>query len=59
MLDRTLTALADPTRRAILARLAQEAAARGTPIFCLDHPANEDLRVLGAVPLPRASAIGV
>lgn len=42
-----------------LARLAQEAAARATPIFCLDHPANEDLRVLGAVALPRAPAIGV
>lgn len=40
-----------------LARLAQEAAARGTPIHCLDHPANEDLRVLGAVPLSRTPLI--
>ncbi len=32
MLDATLTALADPTRRAILARLAQEGEARVTDV---------------------------
>ena len=39
-----------------LARLAREAAGWGVPIHCLDHPANEDLRVLGAESLPRTGA---
>lgn len=38
-----------------LARLAREAAGWGLPMHCLDHPANEDLRVLGAASLPRTA----
>jgi predicted Rossmann fold nucleotide-binding protein DprA/Smf involved in DNA uptake len=37
-----------------LARLAAEALGWGLPVHCLDHPANEDLRLMGATPLPRA-----
>jgi predicted Rossmann fold nucleotide-binding protein DprA/Smf involved in DNA uptake len=36
-----------------LSRLAAEAAGWGVALHCLDHPANDDLRVLGAVPLRR------
>lgn len=35
-----------------LARLAAEAVGRGIPVHCIDHPANDDLRLLGAEPLP-------
>jgi predicted Rossmann fold nucleotide-binding protein DprA/Smf involved in DNA uptake len=38
-----------------LARLARQAAGWGVPMYCLDHPANEDLRVLGAASLPRSA----
>ncbi|HEX6927223.1 MAG TPA: hypothetical protein VF167_17495 [Longimicrobiaceae bacterium] len=34
-----------------LARLARECASWKIPVHCLDHPANEDLRLLGATPL--------
>jgi predicted Rossmann fold nucleotide-binding protein DprA/Smf involved in DNA uptake len=37
-----------------LARLAAEALGWGLPVHCLDHPGNEDLRLMGATPLPRA-----
>jgi predicted Rossmann fold nucleotide-binding protein DprA/Smf involved in DNA uptake len=37
-----------------LARLAAEALGWGLPVHCLDHPANEDLRLMGATPLPEA-----
>lgn len=33
-----------------LARLAQECSTWGVPLHCLEHPANEDLRLLGATP---------
>lgn len=39
-----------------LTRLAQEAARWSLPMHCLDHPANDDLRVLGATPLPRTAS---
>jgi hypothetical protein len=40
-----------------LARLAAEGLEWGIPVACLDHPSNEDVRVLGARPiLPRGGA---
>lgn len=47
--DRILLAYASPGGR--LFRLAQEALAWGKPVFCLEHPANRDLLLMGARPL--------
>lgn len=38
-----------------LARLAQQCTLWGLPLHCFDHPANEDLRLLGATPLDTPS----
>lgn len=62
--NRTVAALASrllflhATPGGRLARLAREAAGWGVPMHCLEHPANEDLRVLGAAPLARTTAVG-
>lgn len=38
-----------------LAHLTREAVSWGLPVDCLDHSANEDLRIAGARPLPRST----
>lgn len=44
--------IAHATAAGRLHRLAREIARRGQRLCCFDHPANEDLLLLGAEPLP-------
>lgn len=38
-----------------LAHLARQCSSWGIPLYCLDHPGNEDLRLLGATPFAMPS----
>ena len=50
--ERVVVAYASPGGR--LFRLAQEALAWGKPVFCLAHPSNHDLMLMGAAALEPA-----
>ena len=62
MLDETLTALADPTRRAILARLASEGEARVTDVarpFAISlNSVSKHIRILERARLVRRRRVG-
>lgn len=48
--SRVLVIHASPGGR--LSRLVSELSGRGATLYCPEHPANNDLRVLGALPFP-------